>query len=86
MKNFTLSLLVCASILHQANAQTNKHAIQPKDISIQWQVIENNYQGKSGYISAFTITNNSKNTLPTKGWSIYFNLPRIIDTAFAYKD
>ncbi|AFD08960.1 family 20 glycosylhydrolase [Solitalea canadensis] len=86
MKNFTLSLLVCASILHQANAQTNKHAIQPKDISIQWQVIENNYQGKSGYISAFTITNNSKNTLPTKGWSIYFNLPRIIDTAFAYKE
>lgn len=86
MKNYTLSLLVCASILHQAKAQTTKHAIQPRDISIQWKVVENNYQGKPGYLSAFTITNNSKNLLPAKGWSIYFNLPRIIDTDFAYKE
>lgn len=58
---------------------------QPKmfnadDLIIQWEVVENNYKGKTEFLSAFTITNYGS-SLSAKGWSLYFNFPRMINSA-----
>lgn len=52
-----------------------------KDMHIRWEIIENNYKGKREFLSAFTLVNKSSQTLPSKGWSIFFNFPRMIQSA-----
>ncbi len=64
-----------------ASAQTNNSAFNSNDLSLQWEVVENNYKGKREFLSAFTLTNGSKQQFSSKGWSIYFNFPRIINAA-----
>src|SRR5687767_1542597 len=52
--------------------------ISADKLSVTWTMGENNYQGKGGFISSFTIVNNSKADLSATGWNIYFNFPRVI--------
>ncbi|WP_276361249.1 family 20 glycosylhydrolase [Daejeonella sp. H1SJ63] len=48
---------------------------QQKDykISLQWQPILNNFEGKNQSLSVLSITNGSEYDLPPHGWSLYFN-------------
>jgi hexosaminidase len=50
-------------------------------LSFQWEVVENNYQKKPQFLSAFTITNKGKSALPSSGWTLYFNFIRGITPA-----
>jgi hexosaminidase len=43
------------------------------DLKAEWQPIQNNYEGKAQSLSVLTLTNNSAQALPAKGWTIYFN-------------
>lgn len=52
-------------------------------LKISWEIIENNHQGKSASLTAFTITNTGKKALPKNGWSIYFNFVRKVDTTLS---
>ena len=46
------------------------------EIDVFWNLVENGYNGKSSYLAEFMITNNSKKTLDSTGWAIYFHQPR----------
>jgi len=52
-------------------------------LKISWEIIENNHQGKSASLTAFTFTNTGKKALPKNGWSIYFNFVRKVDTTLS---
>jgi len=52
-------------------------------LKISWEIIENNHQGKSASLTAFTITNTGKKALPKNGWNLYFNFVRKVDTTFS---
>lgn len=52
-------------------------------LKISWEIIENNHQGKSASLTAFTITNTGKKVLPKSGWSLYFNFVRKVDTTLS---
>ncbi|POY38949.1 beta-N-acetylhexosaminidase [Solitalea longa] len=84
MNKHVISLALFAGLCYSTNAQQVKHPLNPNDIKIKWGMMENNYKGQGKYFSVFTFINNSKHELPAKGWSIYFNLPRGIDTSVAY--
>lgn len=52
-------------------------------LKISWEIIENNHQGKSASLTAFTITNTGKKPLPKNGWAMYFNFVRKVDTTLS---
>ncbi|SDM17329.1 hexosaminidase [Catalinimonas alkaloidigena] len=56
-----------------------------QQLAVSWELTENQHQGKSQFQSAFTLRNTSQQNLPTTGWSLYFNLPRLIDSASVTK-
>lgn len=70
---FVVCIISLSSIAQKKN---NIPSIQ--QVSVEWEIIGNHYQGSSGFQSAFTFTNTGKTDLPAKGWSLYFNLARAI--------
>jgi hexosaminidase len=42
-------------------------------ISLQWLPVQNNFEGKSQSLSVLSLTNESKEDLPSYGWTLYFN-------------
>ncbi len=75
MRVFTIALLfICIN----TNAQKTK-IFQPTDLKIDWQLVNNNYNGKDQYLFTFKLTNNSKKAiLPSDHWTIYYNANREI--------
>lgn len=67
-------LLFTAQIMGQS-----KPLFNVADMQISWEVDQNNHQGKARFLSALTLLNN-KSAFPAKGWSLYFNLARTIDS------
>lgn len=55
-----------------------KNTFDPKTLTVEWEVIENNYQNKTQTRSAFTFTNTGKTAIPSTGWSLFFNFVRAI--------
>jgi hexosaminidase len=47
-----------------------------KDLSITWEVVDNNYHNKQQALTSLIITNKGKQILPAGGWKIYFNSSR----------
>jgi hexosaminidase len=45
-------------------------------LQVRWEIVENNYQGKTQFLSAFTFTNTGKTDFPREGWTLYFNFIR----------
>ncbi|SMO40921.1 family 20 glycosylhydrolase [Solitalea koreensis] len=86
MRKYSISLMLCTGVLFTANAQKIASNLNSKEIGVQWGLVENSYKGMPKYLSAFVFTNTSTKEIPAKGWSIYFNLPRGIDTTFEQKD
>ena len=53
----------------------------PFDVSrlkTSWEVVENHYQGKDNFLSAFTFVNTANKPFPAKGWQLYFNFIRMV--------
>jgi hexosaminidase len=71
---FLLFMLISTGLQAQLTAPSLK---------ISWEIIENNHQGKSASLTAFTITNTGKKVLPKNGWHLYFNFVRKVDTTLS---
>jgi hexosaminidase len=69
-------ILVLLLLLSVAEVQAQTFDVN--SLALQWEVIENSHQGKSQFLSAFTIHNKSDEPLVTSGWSLYFNFVRQI--------
>lgn len=54
-------------------AQSN-HLLNAKHISLQWNFIQNNYEGKSQFLSSISIKNKNTANVPVTGWRLYFSL------------
>lgn len=68
-------LLILISLAGNAQGKFN-----PADITLSWEVGQNQYNGSNQFISTLTFLN-KKTAMPASGWSLYFNLPRTIDPA-----
>ncbi|HUC81194.1 MAG TPA: family 20 glycosylhydrolase [Flavisolibacter sp.] len=75
---FLFGFLLCAVMGYSQQNSTGKYDLA--NLSVQWEVVENGYKGKTEFVSAFTITSKS-GTFPAAGWSLYFNFPRMIKAA-----
>lgn len=51
---------------------------QLMNLHLSWEILENNYKGINQTRSALTIRTSNQETLPSKGWKIYFNFARPI--------
>ena len=80
MRHFLFALLISLTCV-QANAFSVDPKFNAHDLSISWEVIENNKPANGQSLNALTITNNGKNTLPANGWKLYFNSARMIMAA-----
>jgi hexosaminidase len=74
---FVLFLSVLFATLLSNSQQNGKTNYDLTNLSVQWEVVENNHKGKTEFLSAFTITNQS-GSFPASGWSLFFNFPRMI--------
>jgi hexosaminidase len=43
-------------------------------LTVEWELVKNDYDGKGNFLAAITLANNSKEDLTSKGWQIFFNL------------
>jgi hexosaminidase len=72
MFRFIIFLFVLA-IVSPAFAQHENPAFHAENLSIHWQVLQNDYQNKPRALNALVITNNGSSDLPATGWKMYFN-------------
>lgn len=71
-----LSILCCfLSLSIGAMAQTKNQY----PLTLSWQPLLNNYEGKEHALSVLTITNTSGRDFPWKGWRLYFNFIRLAE-------
>jgi hexosaminidase len=75
LKKLSVLLLLLNVILWPAKAQT---AFNPANLHLKWQILQNTYQGKSQFLSALTLINQDKNSMPANGWKLYFNFVRLV--------
>jgi hexosaminidase len=71
MKHF-FTILLFNVLAAAAFSQHKKVNLAISDLSIKWEVIENNYTNKPLSLTALTLITRHQ-TLPAKGWKLYFN-------------
>jgi hexosaminidase len=76
MRRFFTLLLFVAVNVHAVTVKADAPKFNVHDLYISWEVVDNNYQGKQEALTAITITNKGKQTLPASGWKFYFNSSR----------
>jgi hexosaminidase len=76
MKRF--KLLYIGALCLVLNACQKSKPFSAEDISVSWEMGENNYQDKGQFVSHFTIVNKSDHNLTGSNWNLYFNFPRSI--------
>ena len=74
---FLLSFLFVVLLCNAQPVSMMKYNVD--NLSVQWEVVENNHKGKTEFLSAFTFTNKNE-FFPNKGWSLFFNFPRMIQS------
>jgi len=68
------SCLILSLILLFSSGQIQaQNKIKDFKISLQWQPVQNNFEGKSQSLSVLSLTNESAVDLPSNGWTLYFN-------------
>lgn len=78
MLRIVYPVIVLCVMAISATAQKRSSVPPIQQVKVEWEIIENHYQGKPGFQSAFTFINNGKSDLPAKGWSLFFNIARAI--------
>src|SRR3954470_5852992 len=76
MRRFFTLLLFIAVNVYAVTVKADAPKFNVHDLYISWEVVDNNYQGKPEALTAITITNKGKQTLPASGWKFYFNSSR----------
>jgi hexosaminidase len=76
MRQFFMIVLTSLFCINADAVTRDAPPLDAHDLQINWEVVQNNYQGKGQSLNAITITNTSKNPLPANGWKIYFNSAR----------
>ena len=66
-------LLVVLPFVSPAFAQPDNPVFHAENLSIHWQVLQNDYQNKPRALNALIITNNGSSDLPATGWKLFFN-------------
>ncbi len=73
---FLLLSILCIAVSLKAQP---KQPFPPASLQLEWQLIQNQYQGKSQTLSRLTLYNSGGKKIPGAGWSLYFNFVRSID-------
>lgn len=61
-----------------AGVQAQQTPYDVARLKTSWEVVENHYQGKDNFLSAFTLVNTASKPFPAKGWQLYFNFIRTV--------
>jgi hexosaminidase len=69
---FSCLILSFVLLISSEQAQAQNKTKDYK-ISVQWQPVQNNYEGKSQSLSVLSLSNESSEDLPSYGWTLYFN-------------
>ena len=77
MKKILLIAYLCCLQILGASAQEN---FKPSDLFVEWQLLENDHQGKAQFLASFTITNKGKTAIDLNDFKLYFSYPRVINT------
>jgi hexosaminidase len=75
-KTLLIAFIVCFQILNLEAQQIFK----PADLLVEWQLLENDHQGKAQFLASFTFTNKGKTPIDLKDFKLYFSYPRVINT------
>ena len=73
MRYYIFIILVAATFFKAAAKPAEEPQFNARDLSITWEVLQNDYLHRGPSLNAITITNNGKNTFPASGWKLYFN-------------
>jgi hexosaminidase len=76
MRRFITLLLFVAVSIKTVAVMADVPNFDVKNLHLTWEVVDNNYQNKQEALTALTIANKGKQTLPAGGWKIYFNSSR----------
>ncbi|CAL1520434.1 family 20 glycosylhydrolase [Chitinophaga sp. MM2321] len=74
-KLMTTGILLVSTV---AGAQAQQTPFDAASLKSSWEVVENHYEGKDNFLSAFTFINTGKKAFPAKGWQLYFNFIRMV--------
>ncbi len=77
-----LTFLFLFGVLLPLKAQ-KKLPFDPADLRLEWQLIQNQYQGKSLSLTKLSLSNEGKKALPRSGWALYFNFVRPVVAEFS---
>jgi hexosaminidase len=47
-----------------------------EQLTLEWENLENDYQGSGKFLSVFRFKNTTKKVFPAQGWTLYFNMAR----------
>jgi len=75
MRRIIIILLIAFSCV-KANADVPK--FNTHDLSVHWEVVQNDKPSNGLSLNAITITNNGKSTFPASGWKMFFNSARLV--------
>lgn len=79
--NYHGKLIAACVLLFSTVAGARAQQSAPYDaarLKTSWEVVENHYQGRDNFQSAFTFINTAGKPFPSKGWQLYFNFIRMV--------
>ncbi|RWY55615.1 family 20 glycosylhydrolase [Mucilaginibacter gilvus] len=76
MRRFILLFIVAVTSVNSFALTREEPKLDPQNLHISWEVVDNNYQNKGQALTALVITNKGKTALPASGWKVYFNSSR----------
>ncbi|MBD1364968.1 carbohydate-binding domain-containing protein [Mucilaginibacter sp. ZT4R22] len=76
MRRFIILFLVTVVGIKAFALTGDEPKVDPQNLHISWEVVDNNYQNKGEALTAIVITNKGKTALPASGWKFYFNSSR----------
>ncbi len=79
-KTLTIIILSCISLPLLAQ---KKGLFDPAALTLEWELIQNQYQGKSLALSKLRLINQGKQALPNTGWALYFNFVRPVKPEYS---
>ncbi|MGV3503587.1 MAG: family 20 glycosylhydrolase [Adhaeribacter sp.] len=70
-----MTLLLLAG---RAAGQPAGSRFDPAKLQLSWEVLQNQYQGKTQVLTALTLANTGSEAFPARGWQIYYNSGRSV--------
>ncbi len=80
--SFIATIFLYSAFAFSINAQS-KIDSKPYPLQVKWQLIENDYNHSGRALCTFTLINKSKNNIPVKGWTLYFNSSRDMEASIS---